>query len=259
MVTLTSYRALQREFLALRDGYKCFYCPRVGEEVALVVHHRNGNDKDDSPENTCLACKSCNQKRNWELIRGKARLHSTIPRRPPLIDAVDKAMRSQTELSNFLESDQSSTPTLREKEKSAPKPQLNEIKQAMKVSPINRKMTTNTRSDVCVSEPSEPAVDVAVRVDRALGVEDESPEMRVTRERRPLWVNEIYRRILSRDLVADPVTTHEAIYSVSHVFDVSPVTARRWLKQLLERDGSLELGQGRRGHQVLRFKEKLAR
>lgn len=167
-------------------------------------------------------------------------------------------MQGQADLSNFLESDQSSVPTQREKENTPPDRPLNEIKQAMKVTPINRKVTT-TRSDVCVSEHGERAVDVAGRVDRALSVEDESPEMRVTREKRPLWVNEIYRRILSRDLVADPVTTHEAIYSVSHVYDVSPVTARRWLKQLLERDGSLDLGEGRRGHQVLRFKEKLGK
>lgn len=64
-------RHYQREYLILRDGYKCQFCGLSGHEIELVVHHRDGNITNNDLNNLCFLCRSDNTKEQWRLMRAK--------------------------------------------------------------------------------------------------------------------------------------------------------------------------------------------
>lgn len=64
-------RYYQRECLILRDGYKCQICGLSGHEIELVVHHRDGDIRNNELDNLNFLCRSDNSKEQWRLARAK--------------------------------------------------------------------------------------------------------------------------------------------------------------------------------------------
>ncbi len=58
-------RKMAYAFLSDRDGEKCQICGKTVEDVELVVHHRDGNTKNNSPSNLSLLCRADNEKEVW--------------------------------------------------------------------------------------------------------------------------------------------------------------------------------------------------
>lgn len=64
-------RHYQREYLVLRDGYKCQTCGLSGHEIELVVHHKDGNTRNNALPNLNFQCRSDNTKLQWINMREK--------------------------------------------------------------------------------------------------------------------------------------------------------------------------------------------
>ena len=58
-------RRVMYDYLALRDGEKCALCGVSGQEVALVIDHKDGDTLNWSYENLRLLCRSCNNPLKW--------------------------------------------------------------------------------------------------------------------------------------------------------------------------------------------------
>jgi hypothetical protein len=53
-------------FIVKRDGYKCLYCPRPFTDTNPSEYdHLNNDEKDNRPENLCLAHHSCNVRKKY--------------------------------------------------------------------------------------------------------------------------------------------------------------------------------------------------
>jgi len=92
---------------------------------------------------------------------------------------------------------------------------------------------------------------VGMYVDREGGVERESPELRIAREKEGLyraWVLENVNR-------PQGLTFWEAVYEGAEAVGISPITARRYLYKMLSPSGPLYLGEGPRGHRRVLLKE----
>lgn len=171
-------RKIIYDFLVQRDGPRCMGCQKPEEEVELVINHKDGDRKNNHPDNLDLRCRRCNLE--WMV---KMNLQGTGVR----------------------------------------------------------------PSGVSVDE----SVKVGVRVGRALKVDEEPPEMRVNREKEPLW----RAWVLGRIIEGPPVQIWEAVDGGAEKYDVSQITVGRWLKKMLSPQGPLRLSEGRRGFQFLWLKE----
>ncbi|MEM3439421.1 MAG: hypothetical protein QXG32_00685 [Candidatus Bathyarchaeia archaeon] len=90
------------------------------------------------------------------------------------------------------------------------------------------------------------------RIERALSVEAESPEIRIARAKEPLF------RAKCIELCLRPggLTVYDAINEVAEIVGISPVTARRYLAKLTSPAGPLKIGEGPRGHQLILLREE---
>jgi hypothetical protein len=99
---------------------------------------------------------------------------------------------------------------------------------------------------VCENLTSE-----GVEVEKQASVEREPPELKIAREKEPLyikWVIENVNRL-------GGLTFYEAIYEGAKALDLSPVTTKRYLMKELTQLGLFRLGNGPRGHRRILLRE----
>jgi hypothetical protein len=213
-----SVRYWVREFLAARDGWRCAICGASSAEVRLEIDHVDGDPGNWVPENLRLLCHRDNVKEYWRKIKERARLQPPLRSTPSEVLAQAKRLNQSEDIIVVDQADQ-----LRER---------------------NLEQGSEKR---IVCEREDPAVGDELRVERQLSVMDESPEMRVNREKEPLF------RAKCIELVLRPegLTVDQAINEVAEIEQISTVTARRYLKKMTSRAGPLVVGEGPRGHQRL--------
>lgn len=50
-----------------RDGFQCVHCGKEYPTFRLVVHHKDGNNKNNVMENFMTLCLSCHRKEHWRM------------------------------------------------------------------------------------------------------------------------------------------------------------------------------------------------
>jgi hypothetical protein len=105
------------------------------------------------------------------------------------------------------------------------------------------------KRSVCVSDSL--AVGDEPRIEKQLSVANESPEMQVNREKEPLFRS----KCIELSLRPEGLRVDQAVHEVAEIVQISPVTARRYLKKMTSKAGPLMLGEGPRGHQRLLLRE----
>lgn len=217
-----SVRFWVRGYLTERDGNRCAVCGRSSAEVPLEIDHIDGDPGNWAPENLRLLCHLDNVKEYFRKIKEKARLQP-----PPMNAASEVLARAER-----LNQPQDNLVVEREREKTSASSQV-----------------CMEKRSVCERENVEDMDEV--RVERQLNVQHESPEMRVNREKEPLY------RAKCVELALRPggLTVDQALHEVAEIVQISPVTARRYLKKITSNAGPLMLGEGPRGHQRLLIRE----
>jgi len=217
-----SVRLWVRRYLTERDGNRCAVCGKSSAEAPLEIDHIDGDPRNWAPENLRLLCHPDNVKEYFRKIKEKARLQ------PPPMNAASEVLAHAERLNQ----PQDNLVVEREREKtSAPSQMYTE------------------KWSVCERENAEDADEA--RVERQLDVVREPPEMRVNREKEPLY------RAVCIDFALRPegLTVDQALHEVPEKVQISPVTARRYLRKMTSNAGPLMLGEGPRGHQRLLIRE----
>jgi len=225
-----------RQFLAARDGWRCAVCGASTAEVPLEIDHIDGDCGNWAPENLRLLCHRDNVKECWRKIKERTRLQPPARTTPSEVLAQAESLNQPEE--NLVVDENG--------EKSFPR-SLNHATTSRRedvVSPAG-----GAKWSVCERENLTGGDDV--RVDRQVSVVDESPEMRVNREKEPLFRS----RCIELSLRHSGLTLDQALHEVAEIIQISPVTARRYLKKMTSRAGPLFLGEGPRGHQRLLLRE----
>ena len=217
-----SVRYWVRQFLAARDGLRCAICGVSSAEIPLEIDHMDGDPGNWAPQNLRLLCHRDNVKECWRKIMERTRLQPS-PRTTPSEVLAQAEHLNQS--ADTIVTDQADE--LRERN----------------LDPRGEKWS--------VCERTSLAGEDGVRVERQLDVAHESPEMRVNREKEPQF------RARCIELVLRPrgLTVDQAMHEVSEIVQISPVTARRYLKKVISEAGPLLLGEGPRGHQRLLLRE----
>ena len=231
-----SVRLWVRRFLTERDGNRCAVCGISSAEVPLEIDHVDGDPGNWAPENLRLLCHRDNVKEYFRKIAEKARLQP-----PP--KSTPSEVLAQAERLNQL---QEHLVVGREREKSLESVSANAGKTLRK--------TVDDQSDGekwSVCERESLASGDESRMERQLSVADESPEMRVNREKEPLFRSKCIDSVLR----PEGLTVDQALHEVAERVQISPVTARRYLKKMTSRAGPLDIGEGPRGHQRLLLRE----
>jgi len=65
IIKSTKMRQIIWAFLAQRDGAYCQTCQKTSREVELIIHHIDGNPRNNDPANLNLQCRSDNEKLIW--------------------------------------------------------------------------------------------------------------------------------------------------------------------------------------------------
>lgn len=215
-----SVRYWVRQFLATRDGWRCAVCGASNAEIPLEIDHIDGDPGNWAPENLRLLCHPDNVREYWRKIKERTRLQP-----PPR--ATSSEVLAQAEQFNRSQD-------------------MIAVDHADELKERNLDPSGEKRN-MCERE----TVGDELRVERQLGVVNESPEMRVNREKEPQF------RVRCIELVLRPrgLTVDQALHEVSEIVQISPVTARRYLKKIISEAGPLFLGEGPRGHQRLLLRE----
>lgn len=231
-----SVRYWVRRFLAERDGNRCMVCGASSAEIPLEIDHADGDPANWAPENLRLLCHSDNVKEYWRKIRERTRLQPP-PRTTPS-EVLAQAERLNQPQENLVVDEGG--------EKSFAK-RLNHVatsRREEETSPTDGAKWSVRERESLVGEDE-------VRVERQLSVANESPEMRVNREKEPLFRS----RCIELSLRETGLTVDQALHEVPEIVQISPVTARRYLKKMTSEAGPLQLGEGPRGHQRLLLRE----
>ena len=104
----------------------------------------------------------------------------------------------------------------------------------------NRKNLIELRSPVSVRERE--------KISEESGVERESPELKINRDKEPIYFQWLFDNVDRRG----GLTFWDAVYEGSDYCEISPITARRYLYKKLAT--TLVLGAGRRGHKRIMWK-----
>ncbi|MGB9022616.1 MAG: HNH endonuclease signature motif containing protein [Candidatus Bathyarchaeia archaeon] len=217
-----SVRYWVREYLAVRDGLRCAVCGASSAEVPLEIDHIDGDPGNWAPENLRLLCHRDNVKEYWRKIKERTRLQPP-PRTTPSEVLAQAEQLNQSEDTIVVD-------------------QADELRE--------RNLDQGGEKRI-VCERESLAVGDELRVERQLSVVNESPEMRVNREKEPMF------RVKCINLVLRPegLTVDQALHEVPEIVQISPVTAGRYLKKMTSEAGPLVVGEGPRGHQRLLLRE----
>jgi len=231
-----SVRYWVRWFLAARDGWRCAVCGASSAEVPLEIDHMDGDPANWAPDNLRLLCHRDNVNEYWRKIKQRTQLQPA-PRTAP--SEVLAQAESLNQPQDNLVVDESGEKSLARS--------LNHATTSLREDQTSP--TGGAKWSVCERENLAGGDDV--RVERQVSVVDESPEMRVNREKEPLFRS----RCIELSLRQSGLTLDQALHEVSEIVRISPVTARRYLKKMTSRAGPLVLGEGPRGHQRLLLRE----
>lgn len=208
--------------MAARDGWRCAVCAASSTEVRLEIDHVDGDPANWAPENLRILCHRDNVKEYWRRIKERTRLQPPPRTTPSEVLAQAEQLNQSAHMIVVNQADE-----LRERN----------------LDPGGEKWSVCERTSL----PGEDGV----RVERQLDVAHESPEMRVNREKEPLFRS----TIIELALRPRGVTVDEALHEGAERVQISPVTARRYLKKMTSEAGPLVVGEGPRGHQRLLLRE----
>lgn len=220
------YVRVQRKFLIQRDGNRCSTpgCLVVGTDIKpLEVDHIDGDYENDDPSNLKLLCHKCNC-REWHRRRN--------------LSPETRTSAVCVKSSNGTAQQQSEIPPQAPQNESIRGEKYN----MSQIEPITgsffRSVSTKSVS-VCANEGDETRVD------------EESAEIRINREKEPL-----YRSLALEMAARRKLTTRRAIYGLAEKLGLSPATTRRYLEKLISEEGPLELtDRGPRGNREITIRE----
>lgn len=220
------YVRVQRNFLIQRDGNECYMpdCKEVGtDEKPLEVDHIDGNYENDDPANLRLLCHKCNC-REWHRRR-----NMRLEARASAVGVKSSNGVAQQPPENLQKSPQNESVCGEEYEKSLKTP----------ISSSFFRSVSKKNVSICANKEEETRVD------------EESVEIRINREKEPLY------RSLALEMAAErKLTTRRAIYGLAEKLGISPATTRRYLEKMLSEEGPLALtDRGPRGDREITVRE----
>jgi len=218
-----SVRLWQYYYLCERDGESCKVCKKGPDEVKLEIDHVDGDPNNNAPENIRLTCHDCNIREMWTKIKHKIK---TQPSEKSAASEVLSASGAPQGIEREITSKDLVNTNITDQD-------LQKIEHG----------TSESGSEIKALEGR--------RVERQLDVYRESPELRIARDKQPLF------RKVCLELILSPggLTTHRAYYEVSERIDISPTTAMRYLGKATSAAGPFKLGEGPRGHQLVLLRE----
>jgi len=235
----------QKKYLLQRDGPFCKGgCGRCEPEEVLTIDHVDGDPANNDPMNLRMMCRSCQMKARWKQVKEVLSAQKNIPvdmgsqllqdaKNRKLIDiGGENTLKTDGALSSENSSNQGDSVT------SMPEKGIQKIEFSGRVED---------------GGGGKESVDEVGRGERLLAVGDESPEMRVSREKEPLFRGWVVDSVVTRH---EGLTIRDAVTEGAEVVGVSPNTTRRWLSKLTSPVGPLKIGEGSRGLQRLLLREE---